>query len=458
MGERFGYSLVAKMMKILILDVYPSRPYRLSKDTCGEYGTSNNFGDGFVARTLRWLMLKSVDWPPMSCMYVAGALRGKGHDVSYSRYYQKGSGFDLVLMTSAIISHETEIETICKIRGDGIRVGVMGAFATNMAEPYIKAGAFVVGGEPERYFMAEPIDNEKLAKLSGLVATDVAVDIDELPLPAWDLVLSETRPTFKLLGDDAVLPIYATKGCPYSCFEYCTYPLQQGRKVRLRDPGKVVAEMAYWQDSAGISSFIFRDPVFSINREHTVKLCDAIKKSGRLFRFVIETHLKNIDRELAMLLVEAGMDMVKVGVESVNKDNLRGANRFTLSETEEGERIRELQSLGLKTTCMFILGFPGDTEEDCLATIEYAKRLNPTFAQFSLFTPYPGTPVFDSFKGRILADRYENFDQYQLVFKHDRIARERARSLLSLAYSRYYFRPRWLWSFLRARFFSRKKS
>ena len=102
--------------------------------------------------------------------------------------------------------------------------------------------------------------------------------------------------------------------------------------------------------------------------------------------------------------------------------------------------------------------FPGDTEEDCLATIEYAKRLNPTFAQFSLFTPYPGTPVFDSFKGRILADRYENFDQYQLVFKHDRIARERARSLLSLAYSRYYFRPRWLWSFLRARFFSRKKS
>ena len=30
------------------------------------------------------------------------------------------------------------------------------------------------------------------------------------------------------------IPIVATRGCPYSCFNYCTYPLQQGLKVRFR--------------------------------------------------------------------------------------------------------------------------------------------------------------------------------------------------------------------------------
>ena len=44
----------------------------------------------------------------------------------------------------------------------------------------------------------------------------------------------------------------ATRGCPYSCFKYCVYPLQQGRKVRQRSPKKIVDEMEYWKKNMNI--------------------------------------------------------------------------------------------------------------------------------------------------------------------------------------------------------------
>jgi glycosyltransferase involved in cell wall biosynthesis len=52
-------------MKILILDPYPDRPWRISKDTIGGYGTANRFGDGLVSRAITWVMAREVDWAPL---------------------------------------------------------------------------------------------------------------------------------------------------------------------------------------------------------------------------------------------------------------------------------------------------------------------------------------------------------------------------------------------------------
>ena len=58
-------------MKILILDPYPDRPWRISKDTIGGYGTANRFGDGFVSRALTALVASEVDWPPLYAVHTA---------------------------------------------------------------------------------------------------------------------------------------------------------------------------------------------------------------------------------------------------------------------------------------------------------------------------------------------------------------------------------------------------
>ena len=109
--------------------------------------------------------------------------------------------------------------------------------------------------------------------------------------------------------------------------------------------------------------------------------------------------------------------------------------------------------MGIKVTCFYILGMPGDTREAFWATMKYARRLNTVFAQISVFTPYPGTPAFTQFEKDILVDRYENFTQYDLVIKHESFTPREVRKTLGRAYRKYYLRPNWLIKYLAARFF-----
>ena len=97
---------------------------------------------------------------------------------------------------------------------------------------------------------------------------------------------------------------------------------------------------------------------------------------------------------------------------------------------------------------MFILGFPADTPETIMQTINYAKKLNTTYAQFSVWTPYPGTPVYLEYKDKLYTNIMEDFDQYHLVFKHNIFSREEIRNYLDKAYSQYYSRINWLIKYL----------
>lgn len=83
---------------------------------------------------------------------------------------------------------------------------------------------------------------------------------------------------------------------------------------------------------------------------------------------------------------------------------------------------------------MFILVQPNDTVETCEKTIDYATKLGINLAQFSIFTPYPGTPFYNKIRSKIYKTNYENFNQYQLVYNHDTITQNKARQLLEKAY------------------------
>ena len=165
--------------------------------------------------------------------------------------------------------------------------------------------------------------------------------------------------------------------------------------------------------------FIFRDPVFSINKKHTEEFCNELINRNIKIKFIIETHLRILDSELIMLLKKAGLKAVKVGVESYDENVLKESGRFSVSKDQQLNKIRELENNNIQVSAMYILGFPTDTDETINKTINYAKKLNTTYAQFSVWTPYPGTPVFNEYKDKITANSYDEFDQYHLVYNHN---------------------------------------
>jgi radical SAM superfamily enzyme YgiQ (UPF0313 family) len=103
---------------------------------------------------------------------------------------------------------------------------------------------------------------------------------------------------------------------------------------------------------------------------------------------------------------------------------------------------------------MYIIGFPSDTHKSIEKTIEYAKLLNTSYAQFSVWTPYPGTPVFNDYYDKIIVKEYENFDQYKLVYKHNIFKQIEIKKYLNDAYSKYYSRFAWFYKYIKGYFFT----
>jgi radical SAM superfamily enzyme YgiQ (UPF0313 family) len=272
--------------------------------------------------------------------------------------------------------------------------------------------------------------------------------LDDLPYPDWESVSKNTNAS-SLFGGGKSLPILATRGCPYSCFKYCVYPLQQGRKPRSRDVVKIVDELEYWYKKLNVKMFVFRDPVFSINKKHTIEFCEELIKRKLKIKYIIETHLRILDDELIKILKQSGLKAVKVGVESGDEEVLKNANRFTIKKDEQLSKIRKLEKNNILVSAMFIIGFPTDDKNSIMKTINYAKKLNTTFAQFSVWTPYPGTPVFKEYEDRIIAKNYEEFDQYNLVFRHNALSAKEIRELLGKTYTLYYGRLSWFFKFLK---------
>ena len=435
-------------MKILILDPERKVSHRISKDTSGGYGTGNDFGDTLVPIFLKKTLKVVHDWAPMFAVYTIAVLKKNGHDVHYSKIPPNDlDSFDLYIVVSSIVCCETECLNIKKIVELNKKVLVIGPFATSNPKKYIKAGGTVILGEPEFFFMK----NKDLNEIENNKTISFQHDfiLDDLPYPDWQSVSKNTNAS-SLFGGGKSLPILATRGCPYSCFKYCVYPLQQGRKPRSRDVVKIVDELEYWYKKLNVKMFVFRDPVFSINKKHTIEFCEELIKRNLKIRYVIETHLKILDSELIKILKQSGLKAVKVGVESGDEEVMKDANRFTIKKDEQLTKIRELEKNNILVSSMFIIGFPTDDEDSMMKTINYAKKLNTTFSQFSVWTPYPGTPVFKEYEDQITANRFEEFDQYNLVFKHKNLNKEIIRKYLSKAYSSYYLRIKWLTKYFKS--------
>tara|TARA_A100001015_G_C15040656_1_gene739429 strand:+ start:2943 stop:4277 length:1335 start_codon:yes stop_codon:yes gene_type:complete len=436
-------------MKILILDPYRKADYRISKDTNGGYGTANNFGNKLIPKILKYLLKKRSDYPSLHVAYTYAVLKELGHQIDYEKNLPNNfDTYDLFIIVSSIVCCETELENIKFLKLKNKRIFVIGAFSTNNPKIYSEAGATVISGESEFYFLSNKDFTKDFDK--EIIHFNHTLQLDDLPFPKWDLMIKDFNGVDKLYGNLKSVTILATRGCPYSCFHYCVYPLSQGRKVRQRSPENIIKEMKYWKENHNVKMFIFRDPVFSINRKHTIELCNLLIKEKLNVKFAIETHLRILDSELLDLLIKSGLKATIVGVESANQDVLKNSNRFTVKKDEQLIKIRELEKKNIQVSSMFILGFPHDNFVTMNETINYAKQLNTTYSLFNIWTPYPGTPVFNSYKDKIIKNRYESFDMNTLVFKHQNLTEKNISDYLSKAYTKYYFRLSWLIKYLKS--------
>ena len=93
----------------------------------------------------------------------------------------------------------------------------------------------------------------------------------------------------------------------------------------------------------------------------------------------------------------------------------------------------------------FLLGFPDNTEESIQRVREYAQSLNPTYANFNVVTPYPGTAFFQQMRPQIADTDFGHYTVYTPLLKYEHLTRGRMEQLVAKCFHRFYFR----WQYLR---------
>jgi radical SAM superfamily enzyme YgiQ (UPF0313 family) len=267
-------------------------------------------------------------------------------------------------------------------------------------------------------------------------------DLDVLPFPRWDLLNAQMQARIRLPWGvrpfGGVFPVLASRGCP----EFCTYCPHRILDVhRMRSVASIVEELIYLTRLSPRPYVLFRDPLFSEDRDRCLLLAEEILSKGLNLRFECETRLDRLDTELLDVLHRAGLRAISFGVESLSPETLKRAGRRPIPETQQRAVIDHCRTRGIATAAFYVLGFPQDDWSSIAATIAYAIDLGSTAAQFKILTPYPGTPLWKQLEPRVFEKDWERFDGFTPTFTHPHLTSEQLRFLLGAAYSRFYMRP-----------------
>jgi radical SAM superfamily enzyme YgiQ (UPF0313 family) len=193
---------------------------------------------------------------------------------------------------------------------------------------------------------------------------------------------------------------------------------------------------------------LFRDPLFGINRDFVLGLCELMLKHNLKLKWVCETRMDLLSKQMIDIMYRSGLRVINTGIESSNPDVLKKASRVPVKLQQQEEIIRYCDKLGIRVTAFYILGLPEDTYNGILDTINYAKHLNTHVAQFFIHTPFPGTEYFEQVKADITEKDWQRFDCYTPVLRHRNLTAGQILGLKEKAFINYYYRPKYLANFM----------
>ncbi|MCI4436008.1 MAG: cobalamin-dependent protein [Ignisphaera sp.] len=274
-------------------------------------------------------------------------------------------------------------------------------------------------------------------------------NLDELPFPARHLLPMDKYTVF---GKSVpVAHIMASRGCPYGCI-FCSTSYFWGRRIRIRSVANVADEIEHVVNKYKAKYIVFTDDELTWSKKWVSDLIDELKKRGLDIQFTCGARVDHLqDFDFLKKLVDGGCIGLFVGVESASQNtlNLIG-KKITVEQAEKFfENVKKLEQQykeSIDVVGSFVIGFPWETVDDMKKTIDFAVKLDPTYAQFTIATPYPGTPLYDyAVKHNLIIDwNWEHYTTLRAVMKGLYTDAKTLEKLLREAYRRFYVRAKYL--------------
>ncbi|OGP74134.1 MAG: B12-binding domain-containing radical SAM protein [Deltaproteobacteria bacterium RBG_16_49_23] len=207
------------------------------------------------------------------------------------------------------------------------------------------------------------------------------------PLSAPDRTLFHTR---RYLEEGGMLNLQTKRGCPFSCI-YCTYPLLEGERVRLREVEEVVQEIRQLIQEQETDYIYFVDDIFNYPPSFAEKLCRRMAEEKLQIRWSAFVNPGFLKEDLLKWMKEAGCAGVEFGTDSGSPRMLKNYGKsFTVEEIAQASQL--CSKLNVNHCHYLLFGGPGEDEETIEESFRLMDQLNPTAVIAMLgIRIYPGT-------------------------------------------------------------------
>ncbi|MBI3570933.1 MAG: B12-binding domain-containing radical SAM protein [Gammaproteobacteria bacterium] len=228
-------------------------------------------------------------------------------------------------------------------------------------------------------------------------APELIEDLDSIPFPARHLLRYEPylAPPGMIRGYalERLTTLFTSRGCPYPCV-YCASHIVQGKKVRRRSAANVIAEIETLVRDYRIRGFYFCDDLVTGDREWMMEFSRQLAQKNLGLRWACQSRVDYVDEEMLRPMKQAGCVQLDFGVESGSDKTLKTMKKKATAD-EARAAFALMHRMKMRACATFILGFPGETEDDMEETYRLAREINADYTAFYFLTPYPGTPIYN---------------------------------------------------------------
>lgn len=427
--------------------------------------------------------------PPFGLGYLAAAIR-KNHDVKIldgikerltfaglEQILREGF-FDVIgiqIFTFQVITAKIYIDLIKKNLPEAkiILGGPHPSCAPDTIFNYFPKADYAFRGEAEiglsellDLLSKDGIGRDSLVLVPGLIWKDkektiinkliFVEDLDSLAMPSWDLIRPDNYPLAPHGGffkNYPIAPIIITRGCPFSC-TYCAGHLVSGKKIRFRSIRNVIEEISLLYHKYGIREIHIEDDNFTFNRDFVLEFCRKLKESKLNISWTCPNgvRLDTLTKDLLLAMKNAGLYSISVGIESGSEKILKDMKK-SLTKEKIKEKLDLIKECGLDASGFFIIGYPTETRDDIMETVDFALELPIKRAGFSLFKPFPGTEITKNLieKGELEELSDEDWARFVLadaVYAPPGFTKEEMKKMRRQALFHFYLRPKIVLKFI----------
>lgn len=319
-----------------------------------------------------------------------------------------------VLMDKYGVTGHT-VAQIAKSVNSEIKTVIGGVYATTNSKDVIEDENidYLVKGEGEYCFKdlldfingcQEDIPKGVWYKNEGKVIdggrTDLITDLDELPLPSYDLIdflkyannverNSVDRPSLKPFGR-----VLTSRGCNQKCI-FCQVEQIAGLKYRGRSANNVLDEIEWLKKKYAIRSFIIDDDNFLTSRRRAIELFEGlIKREINLPWKAIAVAAFLLDDELMALMKKSGCEYIDIAIESGSERVLKEIINKPVTKQKILEVVNSAKKNDIFIAANFVIGFPGESWDEIRESLKFAEEIDVDYVKIFNAIPLNNTKLY----------------------------------------------------------------